>query len=423
MKHSVKEVVLKNGLKGLVITIPDAPVVSLEIGFRAGEFLLQREKWETAHIMEHLMLGANSNYATSREFQAELEKNGAYSNASTSAYDITYDVECAAFEAERVTSLVVEALMKPLFLDNEFKAEFGNVAEELVGRSNNHFRTLNLAIREAQGLYGVADLERHALMKNVTKADVQAHYLATHSLQNARFLLAGDNVAASLAVLEALQFTGLQQRIGMPLEEPKQVAGPLIVVRDMVPNYYFYLDAYAPTALTDPERDALSVISTILTETLHSRLLGAAREQGLVYAMGSGQQQLKTKTSFWLGAQVSKQNAAPLFTLMHSVLQDIKTNGVTATELDAAKMYIRGKHERSAQTATGTLAEYSGSYYFDDTIEYESLFTERVEAVTPAAIQKVMNDVTSSVWTLGVLGAVTQTEVDELYALVQPLFT
>lgn len=422
MKHTVTEVVLKNGLKGLVITIPDAPVVSLEIGFRAGEFLLSREKWETAHIMEHLMLGANSTYKTSREFQAELEKNGAYSNASTSAYDITYDVECAAFEAERVTSLVTTALMKPLFLDAEFKAEFGNVAEELVGRSNNHFRTLNLAIRVAQGLYGVSDLERHALMKHVTKADVQAHYLATHSIQNARFLLAGDNVSACLNVLETLQFASSQPRIEMPNEQPKQIEGPLLVVRDMVPNYYFYLDAYAPAALSDPERDALAVVSTLLTETLHSRLLGAAREKGLVYAMGSGQQQLKTQTSFWLGAQVSKQNAVPLFKLMYTVLNDIKTKGVTPSELNAAKMYIRGKHERSAQTATGTLAEYSGSYYFDDTIEYESLFTERVEAVTPEAIKKVMNDVTGSVWTLGVLGAVSEPEAQELYAIVQPLF-
>ncbi len=422
MKHTVKEVILKNGLKGLVLQIPDAPVVSLEIGFRAGEFLLERQKWETAHIMEHLMLGANGTFATSREFQAELEKNGAYSNASTSAYDITYDVECAAFEAERVIRLVVSALESPRFLDNEFQAEFGNVAEELVGRSNNHFRSLNLAIREAQGLYSVSDLERHELMKNVTRDDVERHYKATHTMQNARFILAGKVTDACLEELEKLSLPDGTQRIAMPVEEPRQLEQALLVVRENVPNVYFYIDTYANEQLSDHERDSLAVLSTLLTETLHSKLLGAARERGLVYAMGSGQQQLKTKSSFWLGAQVSTQNAKPLFELTLNVLQDIKRNGVTGTELDAAKLYLRGRHERSAQTATGTLSGYSGSYYFDDTIEYEEAFNERLEAVTVTSIQSVVQKVTSDVWTLGVLGNCSQQEADDLRNCILPLF-
>lgn len=422
MKHTIREVVLENGLKGLVITIPNAPVVSLEISFRAGEFLLSRQKWETAHIMEHLMLGANNNFASSREFQAELEKNGAYSNASTSAYDVTYDIECAAFEADRVTNLVVQSLMEPQFLQSEFEAEFGNVAEELIGRSNNHFRTLNLGIRVAQGLYAVSDIERSKLMKHVTKQDVEDHYKQTHSVANARFLLAGDSLDSCLAVLETLQLPSTIQRLPMPEEVPVQLEKPVLIVRKNVPNYYFYLDTYAPAALSSSERDSLSILSTILTETLHSKLLGTARERGLVYAMGSGHQQLKSRTSFWLGAQVSKQNAQQLFELTAQVLQECKNTGVTSAELEAAKMYLRGKHERSAQTATGTLNEYSSSYYFDDTIEYEEHFVARLNQVSVDSIKEVMQKVTSGVWTMGILGNLTEPEAEALYGIVKPVF-
>ena len=145
MKHNARKVTLKNGLQALVIYVPNTTVVSIEVSFRAGEFLLKPEKWETSHLMEHLMLGANWRFKTARLFQAELEKNGAYCNASTNVYDITYELECASFEADRVLQLLVEALSTPVFNDTEFKAEYGNVYEELVGRSNNHFRTLNLA--------------------------------------------------------------------------------------------------------------------------------------------------------------------------------------------------------------------------------------------------------------------------------------
>ena len=49
-------------------------------------------------------------------------------------------------------NLLQIAISKPLFLEEEFEAEFGNIKEELVGRSNNHFRHLSLALREAYGL-------------------------------------------------------------------------------------------------------------------------------------------------------------------------------------------------------------------------------------------------------------------------------
>ena len=151
MKHTVEEVSLKNGAKGLFIHVPGASVMSFEINFRAGDFLTPPEKWETAHLMEHLLLGANELIPKARAFQAEFEKNGAYSNASTGSYDITYEAECADFEWERIADLLLVAISKPLFLEDEFKAEFGNVREELTGRSNNHFRHLSLALREAYG--------------------------------------------------------------------------------------------------------------------------------------------------------------------------------------------------------------------------------------------------------------------------------
>jgi predicted Zn-dependent peptidase len=129
MKHTVTEVKLKNGSKGLLIHVPDASVMSFELNFRAGDFLVSPDKTETPHLMEHILLGANERYPKSRLFQAEIEKNGAYSNASTSAYDITYEAECADFEWDRILDLLLLAITKPLFLADEFDAEMGNVRE------------------------------------------------------------------------------------------------------------------------------------------------------------------------------------------------------------------------------------------------------------------------------------------------------
>lgn len=423
MKHTVRELTLKNGLKTLVLHVPDAPVIACEISFRAGEFLLQRDKWETAHIMEHMMLGANSDFSTSRDFQSTLEKNGAYSNASTSVYDVTYEIESAHFDTERVLCLLMNAMQKPIFKSNEYKAEFGNVAEELEGRSNNHFRTLNIAIREAQGLYSVADTERVGLMQHVTKQDVSAHYAATHSINNARCIIAGNVTDKHLNALAQLSFESTTPRIDMPVETPMPVKKPLVITKLDVPNYYFYIDMYAIKRFDQRQRDALGVLSVLLTETLHSLLFGAAREKGLVYAMGSGQQHIKDYSSFWLGAQVSKKNAVELFYLIADMIGEITKKGVSAKNLQAAKLYMLGNHERSAQTVRSLLSRYSSPYFRDDFIANELSYDKRILAVTNEDIKEALKTVLVGPWMVGLLGDVPPEHAQQLYDILKPLFS
>src|SRR5579875_3647713 len=167
MKHKVSEIKLNNGAKGLLIHIPNASVMTFDFNFRAGEYLVDPQKWEVPHLMEHVLLGANELLPKARDFQAELEKNGAYSNASTSVYDINYEAECADFEWDRVLGLLLVAITRPLFLEDEFQAEFGNVQEEMAARANNHFRRLSLEMRRSLGLICKTDAERLELMANV----------------------------------------------------------------------------------------------------------------------------------------------------------------------------------------------------------------------------------------------------------------
>ena len=46
MKHTVQEISLKNGAKGLLVHVPHASVMTFDINFRAGEYLVEPDKWE-----------------------------------------------------------------------------------------------------------------------------------------------------------------------------------------------------------------------------------------------------------------------------------------------------------------------------------------------------------------------------------------
>lgn len=427
MRHTVQEVSLKNGAKGLFIHVPGASVLSLEINFRAGDFLTPPDKWETAHLMEHLLLGANELIPKARAFQAEFEKNGAYSNASTGSYDITYEAECADFEWERIADLLLVAISKPLFLEDEFKAEFGNVREELSGRSNNHFRHLSLALRQAYGYEVRTDQERLKQMRNVTIEDVRNHYDQTHTTKNMRFVIAGKLTQPRLdrltALLENIELPTGTKRIALPNEKPKGLKEPLYIQNRTVDNIHFYLDTFVNRRLDEDEADALGLVNTMLTETLHSRILGEAREKGLVYGMSSNYLQTKSAANWWFGTQVTPENAPALFTIIVKELQSVCQGEITNTDIASAQQYMLGRFQRSGQTVSGTAAGYSGRYFFDDYIDDYYQIPARIKAITSERIVQVTNEFFARPqWGLGFLGSANKELREQLTDILAPLW-
>jgi predicted Zn-dependent peptidase len=427
MKHVVTELVLPNGVKGLLVHIPDATVLTCEINFRAGEYLLERDKWETAHLLEHLIFNANERFSRAKDFQREIEKNGAYYNASTGAYDITYEVECADFEWQRVMELFIFAITKPLFLEEEFQAEFGNVKEELTARSNNHFRHLGLALREKYGLCAMTDQERAEKMKNVTLADVKAHYEATHTTDNIRFVVAGKLPASRQTsiqkMFESLALPTKNGRPKLPMEKPKKLNSPLLIPNKTVDNVYFYIDTFMSRWMENNETDAVALANNMLTETLHSRIFGAAREQGLVYGMSSSYARWNGGSNWWFAAQVMPQNMVKLFDIIVREIGFMKSGKINDQDIIAAKQYALGRYQRSAQTVAGTASGYSSRFFFDDQIEDYYEIPQRIDNVTKEEMVAVAQALFSeSIGGLGVLGNTNKKFVHEILPRIQPLW-
>ncbi len=427
MKHVVTEITLKNGAKGLLIHVPDASVMSFELNFRAGDYLVPPEKWETPHLMEHMLLGANERFPKSRLFQADIEKNGAYSNASTSAYDITYEAECADFEWDRILELLLLAITKPLFLADEFEAEVGNVREELAARSNNHFRHLSLALREKYGFVAKTDQERLLLMDNVTVEDVRDHYRTTHTARNLRFIIAGnltpkrqETVSTMLQQIELPLGTG---RLELPDERPHGQAEVINIHNETVKNVYFYVDSFVLRRLTDPESDALNLANTMLTETLYSKILGTARERGLVYGMSSGFGQANLCSNWWFGAQVSQRNAPALFDIMVDELNNVFRSEIAIEDIEAAKAFALGRFQRSVQTVAGVAGNYSSRYFFDEGIDDYYQMQRRINAVTKTQIVDTAKAMfAENIWGFGTLSSCDKQFAKDLHERLATLW-
>jgi predicted Zn-dependent peptidase len=427
MKHRVHEVKLDNGASGLLIDVPDASVMTFHVDFRAGEYLVEADKWEVPHLMEHMLLGANEMVPKARDFQAEFEKNGAYNNATTGVYDIIYEAECADFEWSRVLGLLLTAISRPLFLDKEFLSEFGNVQEEMRAHSNNHFRRLGLEMRKELGLIAKNDIERLELMNNVTVQDIREHYKRTHCTPNMRFVISGKLTAArrrtATKLLENIELPCDGERFALPEEHIHGLKKPVCVPNDTVENLYFYIDTFVGRRLTDPQADALHLVNTLLTETLYSKILGTARERGLVYGMSSGFSNTKKATNWWFGGQVSGKNIEPLFDIVIGELSKLLAGKLSQRDIKATKQYSLGRFQRSGQTVGGTANGYLGRYFFDGVIDDFYRVPERIRAISKRQIIEVVNDMfADNIWGFGILGNASRRFVGDRRRQLEPLW-
>lgn len=427
MKHKVYEVKLNNGAEGLLIDVPDASVMTFHVDFRAGEYLVEPDKWEVPHLMEHVLLGANELIPKARDFQAEFEKNGAYNNASTGVYDIVYEAECADFEWNRVLGLLLTAISQPLFLDKEFKAEFGNVQEEMAAHSNNHFRRLGIEMRKNLGMIAQSDIQRLELMNNVSVEDVREHYRRTHHTPNMRFVIAGKLTPArrrtATKLLENIALPHDGERFALPQEKIRRLRKPVYIPNETVENLYFYIDTFTKHRLNDQQSDALHLVNTLLTETLYSKILGTARERGLVYGMSSGVARTVDATNWWFGGQVSTANVAPLFDIITGELGRLLSGKLAQKDIQATKQYSLGRFQRSGQTVGGTASGYLSRYFFEGVIDNYYHVPERIRAITKRQIIDVVSEMfADDIWGFGVLGNTSRRFVGDRQRQLEPLW-
>jgi predicted Zn-dependent peptidase len=396
MSFKVEELTTKGGAKGLIIHVPGANTMAYEFEFRAGDrYAVREKKLETAHIMEHLAFGANAKYKTMRKNNSVLQKNGASTNAYTSHISLVYYANCADFEWKRVFAHLLMQLESPQFLENEFKAEFGNVKEELALRWNYDTVRLFQLHNKNVGLTKTTFKDNLSLMDNVVHADIIEHYKRTHTQKNMRFIIAGKISASRkktiLSLMDSFQLQIGNKRLdiikgGQPSKKPL-----LFIKKDNASALSIEAEMFLKTPITKEENLAMKILNNIITGTLHSRIFGKAREKGWVYDMGSSCSNWREYPGFEFFIQVSDRNAVNVMRLIVSELKKISNGGLKNSELKAAKQFALGSFQKSLQTPNNYISYFSDEFYEEDQIRDYKNYKNKINSITKSNIINILN--------------------------------
>jgi predicted Zn-dependent peptidase len=419
LKHSVEEIILGNGARGLLIDTPDATAVHYDVQFRAGSDYAPRQAVsQVAHIMEHMSFGPNEGYDSLDEFSRVFSKNGAYHNAWTADVDMIYTVDAALMEWERIFDLQLLAITKPRFVEENLDAEKGNVREEITGYANNNSRLLWQTMMRRSGLKRWFDADELKTIDAVSLADIEAHHKKTHATNNMRFILVGDLKKHRQRITAMLEAVPLPAGELLPLKvDVPKTSGPVFIQRKDSPSLIFNLTFFLARKLTLCELRAMRALNDIITGSFHSRIWGEARARGICYDMGSWLDNDQTGTAAWgLGGQVSPVNAGELFELIATKLQEIGENGVTERELNEAKEARMGGLQMGTETVRSLASWYGSEYYENGSIYYVDAMPALIQGTTVEEIQRLVQEfLSSSAWSFGGIGNSTKVVFEKHY--------
>ncbi len=425
MNHTVEEVRLKNGARGLLIDVPGATVMSMQFHFRAGNrYTKSKDIEQVAHIMEHMAFGANARFKSEHEFESEFTKNGAYRNAYTSDLSMVYEADCADFEWNRIIDLQKLAICQPRFNDVELQAEKGNVRSELTNYLNDHHRLLWPRVQQLLGEDVLTYRQSLPTIGNVTLADVREHHRRTHTTRNMRFVVAGKLKGRKAEIKRQMEDFQLAEgeRFTVPRDDLTS-ANPSIIRRKDATNLTFNWSMAIPRELSDEELDAMHYLNHILTGTMYSRIFGAARQKGLAYSVSAHVGAGYYDSSWDIIGQVNHETAGDLFDIITREIRCVLDGKISQDEIEAAKSFALGRYQMGAQTVSQISSFYTGRYFADDFIKNYDVVPDMIQNVSLSRMLDTAREfIDANTWVLAAVSSGERQEIVELNDKIATLF-
>ena len=421
MKHSIEEVQLKNGARGLLIDAPSAGVMNIRVVFRAGnKFVKKPEIYEVAHLMEHMAFGRNAEFKDEQAYESEFTKNGAYHNAWTSDYFIAYEAECADFEWQRILQLQELAVAKPKFNEEELASEKGNVRSELTGYQNDYSRLIWPKLQQELGEKVLTYSERLKTINNIELKDVREHHRRTHTAANMQFIITGSLRGRKKKIIQMLEAWDLKP--GEQFEIPMSAytgTDPILIRRKDAANVSFGFSFIIPRTLEPKEQYAMGCLNHILNGTMSSKIFGAARKRGIVYGIGSNTDCDRWSSTWDFDGEVNHENAAELFDLIAVELAKIINGDISEAEITAGKTYALGRHQMLAQTADQISMYYMRDYITTGTYQPMADAPKMIDGIDKSTIVSLAREfMQSGISGLAAVGNMNKAVVDELWSRV-----
>ena len=334
---------LSNGLKVVAIHVTQAPILSVELLWRAGK----------PFEAQHLVAGATNallTEGTARHSAADLEQlfEQYGTGLGTPEDNDTANLSVATIvkHADRLLPLMAEVVAEPAFTPREFKRYVKRsrqqLREDLQDPDTLAYRMLSEAAFGRDNPYGYADTK--ADYDALTLEAVKTHYQRYYGMANATLRVVGQ---LSPAVEQLLERTFGQLPAGTRAPDPTYRVTPatptLLHLHRPRAQQTMIRRGRRGFLVTDEDYPGLCVLETILGGYYGSRLMRNIREEkGYTYGIDSDLDTYRFDGTFGIAADVANENVSTVRQEILTEMDKLRQDLVPAPELDMVRAYLIG---------------------------------------------------------------------------------
>ena len=345
-------------------------------------------------------MAAAGEFVEANEFSKIVDQTGGVGmNAGTGSDSTVYFYSMPSNRLELWAYLESERFLEPVM--REFYKERDVVMEERrmrtesnpIGRLIEQFLVTAFTAHP----YGQPVVGWPSDLRTFSASDAEEFYRKYYVPSNMTIALVGDVRASEALPIVEKYFGRLPARPApAPLRtvEPVQNAERRVIVRDAAQP--FYLEGYHRPAATHPDDAVYDVISDLMSSGRTSRLYRSmVRDQKIAAAAAglSGFPGTKYPHLFaFLAIPTPGHTPADLETAIRAEIERLKTEDVSAEELQMVKTRAKANLIRSLDSNSGLAGQLAGAQarYGD----WRELFrsVERIDKVTAADVRRVANE-------------------------------
>lgn len=274
---NVREFVLDNGLKVLLLEDHKSPAVTFQVWYRVGSRNEKDGKSGLSHFLEHMMFKGTPSVKP-EEYSRIIAQNGGRSNAFTTADVTVYFATMSRDKIATEIDLEADRMVHALLGEHDFEPEKQVIQEERRLRTEDNPASALSEVTNAVA-YMVHPYRRPVVgwmedIENLTRQDLVDYYRLYYMPNNTYVIVTGDFSTNEILPRIKAAFDKIPRGAEPPKvhaqELPQQGERRIILKKEA--ELPFVLMFYHAPNLKNPDNYALDLLSTVLAGGRSSRL-------------------------------------------------------------------------------------------------------------------------------------------------------
>lgn len=345
-KTKIKETVLSNGIRGVVVPLKGLKSVTIEVFVKIGSKYERANEFGLSHFLEHMAFKGTIKRPTPIHINNEIDSKGASYNAGTSQEMTSYYVTTVRENLSWAAELLADILFNSTFDGIEVEKERGVIAEEIRMYQDNPMMGLSgdfikFFYEGSSGCWNISgEVEDVVGVKRVDIVNYRNKYF---NPKNIVVVIAGDTKESDLKLIHSYFENWHNQNASkLPLVKVNINPKKELIKKKEIEQGHFCVGVPA-ISWKDGRKYAFKLLDIILAGNTSSRLYTKIREERALAYYVMPVSDLFEEAGF-LGIQsgVKQERLSEALELSIEEMLSIG-DSLKEEELNRAKEYLNGK--------------------------------------------------------------------------------